>query len=459
MDFLIETEKTLPVRGQLSYIRRMETPALDITGQGGPFTVPLPRRKRETALRLVPEDLPNGERRWMLLGLYVDGKRKRERFTNEDSAKRRLQMLLTARENTGTLARRIEKNPEHAADAGRAADLLAPLGLTLLDAVREYVLCREKLTGTGKTLLDAAKDCAARDRSRRESLTLAALVARFMADPETVKRSKPYLDDVRKRWRRFQDHLGSETLACDVTPDAVRRWLAALPVSDLTKGNFHRTVGAVLSYAVHAELVAENPFRKVRKPEVKGADGVDVFTPEQMGALLAAAHEDWLPVLSIGGFAGLRPEELRRLDWEEVDVKGGFIEVKASKSKTGKRRLVTISKNLRAWLLRYEGRTGRIVTPRERKHRIAAMAAAGVKVWPMDVLRHSFASYHLRNHGNDLNLTAQELGHTTTKMLFQHYREAVKPDAAKAWWALMPESAKGAKVILFKAAKHKAAVA
>lgn len=395
----------------------------------------------------------------MLSGVYVDGVRTRKRFSDEATAKYELQRLKNARENIGTLADRIVKNPEHAADAGRAADLLAPYGLTLLDAVREYVEGRKALEGTSKTLIEAARECAARDRSRRESLTLAALVARFMADPETVKRSKAYLDDVRKRWRRFQDDLGSETLACDVTADKVRRWLAALPVSDLTKGNFHRTVGAVFSYAVHAELVAENPFRKVKKPEVKGADGVAVFTPEQMGVLLVAAHEDWLPVLAIGGFAGLRPEELRRLTWDEVDLAGGFIEVKASKSKTGKRRLVTISKNLRAWLQPYAGKTGRVVTPRERKHRITAMAAAGVKVWPMDVLRHSFASYHLRHHGNDLNLTAQELGHTTTKMLFQHYREAVKPDAARAWWALLPEKAKGAKVIPFKAAKNKAAVA
>ena len=77
----------------------------------------------------------------------------------------------------------------------------------------------------------------------------------------------------------------------------------------------------------------------------------------------------------------------------------------------------------------------------------------------MDVLRHSFASYHLRHHRNDLNLTAQELGHTSTKMLFQHYREAVKPDAAKAWWALMPEKVKGAKIIPIKTAKSTAAVA
>ncbi len=437
----------------------METPPDDTTGHDETSPTMSARRKRETELRLTPQDQPNGKRRWMLSGLYVDGQRKREFFTDEDSGKRRLQMIQTARTNTGTLAQNIARKPEMAADAGRAAEALAPYGMSLLDVVREYVSCREALAGTGRTVLDAAKDFAARDLSRRESLTLTALIARFQADPQTVKRSKAYLDDVRKRWRRFQDDLGAETLAFEVTPDAVRRWLAALPVADVTKGNFHRTVGAVFSYAVHSELITENPFRKVRKPEVKDTDGVEVFTPEQMGALLAAAHEDWLPVLAIGGFAGLRPEELRRIPWEQVDLQEGFIEVKASQSKTGKRRLVTISKNLRAWLLPYAAKTGCIVTPKERKHRVAAMEAAKLTRWPMDVLRHSFASYHLREHGNDANLTAQELGHTTTKMLFQHYREAVKPDAARAWWALMPKMTKRTKIISIGVGNSTAAVA
>jgi integrase len=437
----------------------MNTPDSDMSGQSQTSGQMSTRRKRATIPKLVPQDLPDGTRRWMLSGLYVDGKRKREFFTDLNAAKLRLQTLDTARTNTGMLAENIARKPEMAADAGRAVEALAPYGLNLLDAVREYVRCREVMAGTGRTPLDAAKEFVERDRARRQALTLAALIERFMADPETAKRSKAYVSDVRKRWRRFQDDLGADTLACDLTADKVRRWLAALPVADLTKGNFHRTVGAVFSYAMHSELVTENPFRKVQKPTVADADGVAVFTPEQMGALLREAHSDWLPLLAIGGFAGIRPEELRRLDWEEVDLKGGFIEVKASKSKSGKRRLVTISKNLRAWLLPYTGRTRRIVTPRERKHRIAAMEAAGVKHWPMDVLRHSFASYHLRFHGNDLNLTAQELGHTSTKMLFQHYREAVKPDAAKAWWALMPEKAKGAKIIPMKVAKRGSAVA
>ena len=428
----------------------MKTPETDSSGQAKPIY----RRSRETALKLVEQLLPSGQLRWMLSGLYVNGKRKREFFSDLDTAKRRLQMLETARTNTGTLADRIAWKPEHAADAGRAADLLTPYGLTLLEVAREYVDCRAALDGTGLALLEVAQKAAATHESRRAALTLDALGSGFLTDPETVKLSGAYLRDVRNRWRRFQDDFGPETLACDVTPEKLRRWLAALPVSSITKGNFHRTISAVFAHAMHSELVTDNPFRRVKKPTVETRDGVEVFTPGQMAALLTAANSAWLPALAIGGFAGLRPEELRRLDWEEIDFNGGFIEIKASKSKTGKRRLVAVSKNLRAWLAPYVGESGRVVKPNERKHRLAAMKAAGLERWPADVLRHSFASYHVAQH-KDLNATALELGHTSTKMLFQHYREAVKPEAARQWWALMPTPKAGRKVISFTAATTK----
>jgi hypothetical protein len=55
----------------------------------------------------------------MLSGLCVNGNRKRESFTDPDSANLRLQTLQTALENTGTLADRIARKPEHATEAAR----------------------------------------------------------------------------------------------------------------------------------------------------------------------------------------------------------------------------------------------------------------------------------------------------------------------------------------------------
>ncbi len=37
-----------------------------------------------------------------------------------------------------------------------------------------------------------------------------------------------------------------------------------------------------------------------------------------------------IPALAIGAFAGLRESEIARLEWKEVDLPRGFIQVKGS---------------------------------------------------------------------------------------------------------------------------------
>ena len=75
-----------------------------------------------------------------------------------------------------------------------------------------------------------------------------------------------------------------------------------------------------------------------------------------MAKLFKHADEDIIAFLAIGAFAGLRHAEILRLDWSEIDLAGGLIEVKAAKAKTASRRLVPISANLKKWLApRHQG--------------------------------------------------------------------------------------------------------
>jgi len=53
-------------------------------------------------------------------------------------------------------------------------------------------------------------------------------------------------------------------------------------------------------------------------------------------ALLEAAQRvapDVLPMLAFGAFAGLRDAEIKRLDWNEVNLSRGFVDVKAAKAR------------------------------------------------------------------------------------------------------------------------------
>ena len=55
--------------------------------------------------------------------------------------------------------------------------------------------------------------------------------------------------------------------------------------------------------------------------------------------LLRAAPPELVPVLAIGAFGGLRTSELLRLEWSEIALERGFIEITAGKAKSSRRRL------------------------------------------------------------------------------------------------------------------------
>ena len=66
-----------------------------------------------------------------------------------------------------------------------------------------------------------------------------------------------------------------------------------------------------------------------------------------------------------------------------------------------------------------------------------AKKSAGITEWPNNALRHSFASYHLAAF-QDASALALELGHSTTRMIFQHYRALVTRSAGESYWQIMP---------------------
>jgi integrase len=159
-----------------------------------------------------------------------------------------------------------------------------------------------------------------------------------------------------------------------------------------------------------------------------------------LSALLEAAQRiepSVLPMLAVGAFAGLRDAEIKRLDWSEVDLARGHIEVKAAKAKSARRRIVPVQPNLAAWLRPYATAQGAVVPQNARGKLDRVRKEAGLTCWPKNGLRHSFASYRLAAI-HDAPRVASELGHTTPQLLYSTYRELVLPEEAEGYWKIAP---------------------
>ena len=95
--------------------------------------------------------------------------------------------------------------------------------------------------------------------------------------------------------------------------------------------------------------------------------------------------------------------------------------------------------NLRAWLEPIRKAEGSVCCLPNVHFRLNYLGDKSGIGWRQNALRHSFASYRLAEI-QDAAKVALEMGNTPEK-LFRHYRELVTPDAAKAWFAIVPPAA------------------
>jgi len=307
----------------------------------------------------------------------------------------------------------------------------------------------ERLKPFGKTITEAVDHYVAYLKASEKSCTAVQLVKELVAAKEKDGASVRHVGDLRVRLDKFAQKFNGQTVAT-ITSAEIDDWLRSLPVSAVTHNNFRRLVVLMFNFAIGRGYASSNPAEKTAKArEPKSKPGI--LTVQQASALLENAAPDILPYIAIGLFAGLRRAEIERLDWSEIDFESGQIEVTAEKSKSKiANRFITIQPNLREWLLPFRKLRGN-VTPQDRfefRHLFEqARKDSGIKEWPDNALRHSFASYHVA-HFKDAKGLALEMGHTDSGMLFNHYRALVRPKEAERYWNIKPEANQGIEYVL-----------
>jgi integrase len=395
------------------------------------------KRQRSHALKIVRERV-HRKYRFKIAGYYVDGKRIRKYFETREAAEKFIEAEQIRRENLGKRATHI--HGALAEDALRASDILKPTPYTLLDAARLIAQAHSKLEPHSVRIDDAINAQAAAIERRKRSVSVNQLVDEFITNRRAKGKSEIYIRDLTTRLRRFKALMGDRIIA-EITSADVDHWIQSLDVGPQTQNNFRAVLSAMWTFAVRRGYAATNVIQLVDKTSVV-RDHIPTFSVEQLTNLLAAAPADYLPVLAIGAFAGLRPEEINKLQWEDLDFHERTIRVNASAAKTRKKRFAEISDNLLAWLQAYAGGTGSVAPRNLQKLRRATMKAAKIEKWPPDVLRHSFASAHYCFH-RDPARTAVIMGHRDQNMLLTHYRDVMKPSEARRYWMIRPEVSEG----------------
>ena len=378
--------------------------------------------------------------------IYCHQEKGRDRFTvafyrNKQRVRRTFVTLEAAKHEARLAAQKIQEGlgitndlRPHEREAYLAAgNVLAELDVPLLSAVQEYAKCRQRLGHI--PLLTAVEEFLRRSRDVQVGAKVPDIIEEFLKAKAQDKASQAYLKSLGQNLRRFAGSFPGEIL--HIQSDDIDRWLRKFQISPVSRNSILRCLKVFFSfcktrsYLPRAEASAAELVALVKT----GDTNTEIFQPEELRKILLAAPRTAVPVLAIGGFAGLRAAEIERLDWSAVDLERRIITLRANQAKTASRRIVPISDNLVRWLEPLQ-RVGKVV-PTEEHFREALRTAAKVGIaWPHNGLRHSYISYRVALI-NDVNKVALEAGNSPT-IIFKHYRELVTEDAAKEWFSIVP---------------------
>ena len=240
----------------------------------------------------------------------------------------------------------------------RAVEMLRPTGVPLEMAAMHFAEAFRILGGAN--MVQAAEFYMKHHPSNMPQKTVPEVVAELIETKEGDALSDVYLKDLRGRLGRFREAFKMQIGL--VTTGDIERFLREVKVVERIAGgevrhraaspksrNHYRAAIGTLFYFAEARGYVPKGLVDIEAVAVaKQKDGeIEIFRPEELARVLAAADDNLIPFLAIGAFAGLRHAEIQRLDWSEVRLEDGFIEVKAGNAKTASRRLVPITDNLR----------------------------------------------------------------------------------------------------------------
>lgn len=390
---------------------------------------------------------PSGKKVFRVTG-WLNGKRIRENHSSEQHA-------VTAKQ-----------------DYERAALNMAPLPAITTrltaDQAAEAEACFQRIAGRPFTLTQAIDYTLLNFSPAQKTITVGAALDIFIKSKKDGNRRDNTIRSLENRLKAFKKDFNNRLIS-DIQSDALRPLIFRKESSAVNQDNDYRALTNFFNWAMKQKYCDKSPMVNIDKIRLDRNEP-QILSLNEVRALIYATQTYksgiLMPYVTLALFCAIRPTEISRLTWDDIDLEDKAVTINAKIAKMRGRRIVAISDNAVEFLLTHHSEKTPLVGTNWRKDFDAVKLAAGfgsqdkehndhilanchckecypLKPWTPDVLRHTGISHHLALHEHE-GKTAAWAGNSPD-VIQRHYKGLVKQKESADFWEIRPQ--KPAKIL------------
>lgn len=265
------------------------------------------------------------------------------------------------------------------------------------------------------------------------SIPISDAVVKLLAAKAAQNLRPKYLTSLRQYLTQFI--RGRETiLMSSISIETIENWFLLRHEAPVSQNSNVGRLASLFSFAVKRGWMRENPCDKMDRVYVDMKLPA-ILTIEQSAQLLQSCPKNIRPYLTLALFAGIRPDEIMRMNWADINLETRTVSVDG---KTRRRRIVRLEQIAVDLLKNHAEQSGPVAPSKStiRRWRKIAREFIGGK-WTADILRHTAASMLLAKYG-DAGKVATLLGNSP-QILLTHYNNPVAANEAERFWSILPK--------------------
>lgn len=226
------------------------------------------------------------------------------------------------------------------------------------------------------------------------------------------------------RLLRTKPEFGGHNFS-ELSVSECEEWLNAAFYTNPQFNKARAMLHGLFEFALRREWCDKNPIKRIERKKVVEKEIQPLKLAETKRLIKNAQRESpvYAVVAALLVYTGVRPREVRRLTWRDIDTEEKTITVRSQCSKTGGVRQVEIPPVLNRVLIAHsrELKEEKICpTDWQRRWRKIRDNSGFRGRWVQDVLRHTYASFHAKNYA-DLPRLQLNMGHRDLSLLRSRY--------------------------------------